>query len=260
MSKELLLSRPMAVTQLSSNDFTPQSDIVMGGLNEEFAISSSTEKVETLSGNDIISAINSSWALSVSGRLFTGSGADALTGLCTREGSANQLDFLLGDIAFRENAVIRMGAGADRVDALSINGLFVDGDLYTGGGNDIVRSGGRIYGHGKIFLGAGADTVIGCLTPPVGLNAYNTSSSLNFYGGSGRDHFVLLEGTYSISVSQEPGMSYRIEAVSGASAVPESAHLAGFEYLGDGANAVEFSSLRSGLISVSADGVISQPA
>jgi hypothetical protein len=163
----------------------------------------------TVSGSDVITgeSDDSLSPIRIMGTLFTGGGADTITGW-----KSIHTDFLEADIVIGFGAVIRMGAGGDALVSSTVSGIYSKGTVYMGDGNDRIFSrNGSIWG-GHFFMGAGADTVSGLCGMPKVLGSRPVSAApthdTSFYGGAGKDRLVLADGVYQLSKSTSTAFYY----------------------------------------------------
>lgn len=142
--------------------------------------------LNTGAGNDTITARTNDWTgLDNYGTINTGGGNDTITGI----GFCRDISCGAG---IDNRVMINTGAGDDIITGSSIAN---SGTIKTGNGNDVVdflKGGFRGPGDadfdgplGKIFLGAGNDTLKGF-------------GSGMFSGGTGKDKLIFGEGIYNI--------------------------------------------------------------
>jgi hypothetical protein len=146
--------------------------------------------ITTDDGNDIITGagtsgsgiLNSSFTargiLRIRGVINTGDGNDLITGTSTDGIGINNI------IQF---STIDTGDGNDVINGIGSIGIYNDGTINTGNGEDSIIADGGFDGVGSVFLGNAKDYLKGF-------------GSGNFNGGNGQDILELTSGSYTVGI------------------------------------------------------------
>lgn len=194
----------MASTNLANYMFTVLADDVSGGQ----LYLASRQTADSLTGNDVLSGNDSEFplatpypAVSIAGELRTSGGGDSIIGTRTRTGGT------AGDIHVYVTGVIRLGAGADSLIALSPEGITNFGTVYTGLGNDgVIANQGALTGSGSFYFGQGRDYVEAYVGHAKSLTSQrNVNERVMLYGGAGIDKIGLRDGQYRITATNTAG-------------------------------------------------------
>jgi hypothetical protein len=159
--------------------------IGMAGLQNNYAT------ITTDNGNDIITGAGTSdrgilnlsfttkGILRIRGVINTGDGNDVITGTSRdNNGIDNQNRF----------SIIDTGDGNDVITGIGSIGIYNDGTINTGNGEDSIITDGGFDGTGSVFLENGKDYLKGF-------------GSGNFNGGNGKDTLELTSGSYTVGIS-----------------------------------------------------------
>jgi hypothetical protein len=155
-----------------------------GGINNIGLSDGKGGLIDTGNGNDdIFGESDRDWGIynGYLGAINTGNGDDSIVGITTGGDDAGILNY--------ELATINTGSGDDTIIGTGKRGIWNDGTIDTGNGNDLVNAlNGGFSGKGKILLGEDNDVIVGF-------------GSGNFNGGSGIDMLELVAGKYTIGIS-----------------------------------------------------------
>jgi hypothetical protein len=146
--------------------------------------------------------------------LKTGAGKDRVIG---KAGTGESVD-----IHISSNSAIHTGSGDDKVTGSGSGGIYNDGNMRTGKGNDKVDALiGGFSGTGATNLGTGNDTLIG-----FGGGFFDAGGGIDF--GTQSDRILLPEGVYSVSTTiDESGYFVLSRVGAGAEML-----IKGFEFIG----------------------------
>jgi hypothetical protein len=180
----------VALSNVDSNIDTGNDDDIitvtgMAGLQNYYAT------ITTGNGNDIITGAGTSdrgisnssrtarGILRRRGIINTGDGNDIITGTSMENnGIENSSQF----------SIIDTGDGNDVINGIGSIGIYNDGTINTGNGEDSIIADGGFDGMGSVFLGNGKDDLKGF-------------GSGTFNGGNGKDTLELTSGTYTVGIS-----------------------------------------------------------
>jgi hypothetical protein len=156
-----------------------------GGVNNIGLSDGKGGLIDTGNGNDdIFGESDRDWGI-YNGYLSvinTGNGDDSIVGITTGGDNAGILNY--------EMATINTGNGDDTIIGTGKRGIWNDGTIDTGKGDDLVNAlNGGFNGKGTILLGEGNDVIVGF-------------GGGNFNGGSGFDMLELATGKYTIRISE----------------------------------------------------------
>jgi hypothetical protein len=172
-------SSPNAIAGIDVSEngsiFTKQgSDAVIGASTAGYGIANNGT-IDTGAGDDDVRG-EGRFGIFNGGLIITGVGNDSVTGVCGVGGLRE---------AIRNNGTIDTGNGDDMITGVGslINPSIInDGIIDTGEGADTVDGfSGGFWGAGKVFLGKGADTLVGICT----------LGTISFDGGKGLDRILL---------------------------------------------------------------------
>jgi hypothetical protein len=179
----------IAVSDGGQIDTGNDNDIITGtgiaGLQNTYAT------ITTGNGNDIITGAGTSdrgilnlsfvtkTILRIRGVISTGDGNDIITGISTdNNGIDNSVGF----------SIIDTGEGNDVITGIGRIGIYNEGTINTGNGEDSIITDGGFDGTGSVFLGNGKDYLKGF-------------GKGNFNGGNDKDTLELTSGSYTVGIS-----------------------------------------------------------
>lgn len=146
--------------------------------------------------------------------LKTGSDKDRVIG---KAGAGESVD-----IHISSNSTIHTGSGDDKVTGSGIGGIYNDGSISTGKGNDEVDALiGGFSGTGVTNLGSGNDTLIG-----FGGGFFDAGGGIDFATQS--DRILLTEGVYSIWTTMDESGYFALSRVGAGAEMM----IKGFELIG----------------------------
>ncbi len=151
--------------------FTPRGSAIVGGQGGQNSVLNTGRGNDTITGTSLTSGSGIFFGQGSS--VDTADGDDVITGNGPSIGIFNQGNIFLGD-------------GEDIIT--SPNLIFNEGAINTGNGKDSIIAGGGFGGSGNVFLGNGQDYLKGF-------------GSGNFNGENGKDTLELTSGSYTIGVS-----------------------------------------------------------
>jgi hypothetical protein len=172
-------------------------------------------QIDTGSGNDIITGTGIAGLQNTYGTTTTGDGNDIITGTGTSDRGILNLSFT-GRGILRIRGVIDTGDGNDIITGTSTDNRGIDNSIRfsiidTGDGNDVINGIGTvgIYNEGIINTGSGQDSIItdggfggmGSVFLEDGKDYLKGFGSGIFNGGSDEDILELTSGNYTIGIS-----------------------------------------------------------